>query len=479
MIVWMVAAAALGLWLLLLLALAITTRNPPIEPGPPTSELADLSPAIVDLITGDWRLCDEATSATLIDLAAKNAVGIEEIGPELSLVRLRRAPEHLKPYEKLVYDHVRALAVDGVVATGALAEGSRNLGRWWKSFRKKVISEARAQGLSRPRWSRAQAVLLTAAAAVPAAAIGVAVSVSDDKHEGGPGAAIVAFALLVGLMGRLNGERGTRLGAEAAGFWLGVRAHLAASGRYAEQPAASVSIWGRHLAYAAALGLAPRAVTSLPVSTPADDKRAWSDYGGMWHAVDVRYPSRLMWGREPLPMMFRGLVAGAFAGFWTWIALLVAAAFDAWPDDLVQPAAFAVGLVVAAVPIAYAIHDLTGRTSVRGQIVRLRRYADGSNGDNDPKYAYWCAIDEGRSREVKAFGISAERWHALSEGDLVRARVGRKLGWISEVEVLDRSRPRGGDGYDDTGEHLINAPENLGEVRIFREDGPPEREKMI
>ncbi|MFJ2029529.1 DUF2207 family protein [Streptosporangium sp. NPDC087985] len=465
---WLAATAATGLWLLLLLAMAVATRNPPVHAGPPPGELPGQSPALVDLITGDWRLCDEAPSATLLDLAAKGAVQIEEIGPELALVRIRRAVG-LNPYEQLVFDHVTSLAVNGVVATGALAEGSRDLGRWWKSFRRKVIAEARAQGLSQPRWNRAQAALLTVTAALPALMIGLAVIVTskDGDDRGGFGAALVAFGVLVQLMGRLNGERGTRLGAEVAGHWLGVREHLA-GGRFAEQPAAAVTIWGRQLAYAAALGLAPRAVTSLPVSTPADDRRAWSDYGGMWHTVQVRYPRRLMWGRRPLPMIFYALVAGAFTGFWTWIALLVASAFDLWPDSLVRPVSLAVGMCVAVVPILHALSDLTTKTTAQGQIVRLRRYQAGS-GDN-PKYVYWCALDEGNERLVKAYGISAELWDGLSEGDVVRAVLGRRLGWINEIEVLERSHHHI-ESYSDTGEYQMNAPENLGEVKLFRDTG--------
>ncbi|GAA3825273.1 hypothetical protein GCM10022226_52450 [Sphaerisporangium flaviroseum] len=469
MIFVLIAVAALGLWLLLLAALAFATRNPDIDPGPPTSELRDESPALVDLITGNWRLCDEAASATLLDLAAKGAVQIEEIGPELSLVRLREPRTPLSAYEKLVHDHVRSLATDGVVATGALAEGARNLGRWWKSFRRKVIVEAREKGLSRARWSRAQAALLTAAAAVPAIAAGIAVAATadgDDK-DGGIGAAFVGFALLIGLLGKLNGERGTAEGAKVAGYWMGVRAHLAANQGFAEQPAAAVTIWGRHLAYAAALGLARRAVTSLPISTPADDKRAWSDYGGMWHVVDVRYPRRILWGRPPLQMILRGLVAGLATGFWLWMFGIVASALIDWPDSLVMPVAYLGAAVAAAVPIAFAIADLTTKTEVEGQIVRLRAFQVGSNGNNRPKYAYWVALDDGRLREVKALGIDEDKWRPLVEGDRVRARIGRRVGWIQEIEVLSHSRHRGASLYDDTGEHLLDLPENLGEVPVL------------
>ncbi|GED90667.1 DUF2207 domain-containing protein [Streptomyces sp. 6-11-2] len=475
MVFWLAAAAALALWFLLLLGTAAATRNPDVTAGPSTGDLPDQSPAVVDLITGHWRLSEEAPAATLLDLAAKGVVRIEEIGPELSLVRLRRDPGDLAPYEKLVLEHVQALAVDGVVATGALAEGSRDLGRWWKSFRRKVVVEARAQGLSRPRWSRAQAAMLTTTTAVPALTLAVAVTADGGKHNAGPGAGIVSWALLLMLMGRLNGERGTRRGAEVASRWLGVREHLAASGRFGRQPAASVTLWGRHMAYAAALGLAPRAVAGLPVGGAAGDRRAWSDYGGMWHVVTVRYPKRLFWAREPLPMLFRALVAGAFAGFWTWMILLVATAFDRWPDTLLQPTALGVGAAVAVVPLARAISDLVRKEDIQGQVVRLRRFQIASRGDGGARYAHWCAVDEGRGREIKALGIGSVLWHTLSEGDQVRARVGAKLGWIAEIEVTARARHREG-RYDDTGEYRIDAPENLGELRLSEPRLDPRQE---
>lgn len=463
------AAVALALWGLLVAVLAYATRNPSVRPGPATGELRPESPAVVDLITGDWRLCDEAASATLIDLAAKGAVEIDEIGPELSLVRVREPRGPLTPYEKLVHDHVRSLAVDGVVATGALAEGARSLGRWWKSFRRKVIAEAREQGLSRARWSKAHATLLTFTAAVPAVAAAIAVEVNaeaDDKGAGF-GVAVIGFAALTALVGKLNGERGTAKGAEAAGYWLGVREHLAAGDAYTERPAASVTIWGRHLAYAAALGLAPRAVAGLPVSVPADDRRAWSDYGGMWHVVDVRYPRRILRGRPPGAVAFGALATGFFAGFWTWIAGVAASAFDVWPSGLVLPGAYLVGAAVAALPFARAVADLAGGSELEGQVVRLRRVAVSSSDDGPTKYVYWVALDDGRAREVVAYGAAEATWQELAEGDVVRMRASRRVGWIHEAHILRRSRHRGTASYDDTGEHTLDAPRDLAEAGPF------------
>ena len=451
-------AVVVGAWFALLAAVLAASRTPTVRTGPATGALGPESPAVVDLLTGDWELCDEAASATLLDLAARRVVTIEEIGPELSLVRLGRgdpatdAAERagLAPYEQLVLDHVRTLATaDGVVATGALAEGARHLGRWWGTFTKAVIAEARAAGLSRPRWSGSQRMLLIGAAVVPAAAAGVAAAVGFAKPDDGPigpfvGGALVVFALLSALVRRLDRERGTEAGAEAAGRWLGVREHLSGA-RFAEAPAASVTIWGRQLAYAAALGVAGRAVAGLPVSTPADDSRAWSDRGGMWHVVRVDYRGpgpwgRFFWGRSPLHQLGRlALAAIPSAGFAFVLGILARALLDSpFPPE-------AVGLLGAAlvvgVPLVSLVLDTAGRATVEGQVVRLRRRVRTQN-ENSTTYDHFVALDDGHSRAVHAVGTDEQRWEGLAEGDVVRATISRRIGWLHEVEILTPSRMR-------------------------------------
>jgi hypothetical protein len=453
--VGLVTAAVLAGWLVLLAALTLTTRTYGVRPGPENRVLGPESPAVVDLITGNWRLCDEAASATLLDLAARRFVAIEEIGPELSLVRMRRDVDRaaLTPYEQMVFDHVAELSRDGVVATGALAEGGRHLGSWEKRFRRNVIGEARRLGLSQPRWRPLHHVVLTVTAVVPAAMVGLLVLVlpaHDGDEDPGFGAAlggaVVAWAALTSLVEKLNGERGTTAGAAVASRWLGVREHLAA-GRFAELPAAAVTIWGRPLAYAAALGLAHRAVTSLPVSTPSDDTRAWSDYGGMWHVVEVRYRGRgpwgrLAWGRRAVAGIFTAVVAGWFTFLVLFVALLVLGAVLDRPSELAMPTARIAGLVTGSVLLVLALTDAVAKKTVEGQVVRLRRYRRRSGGDT-PTYQHWVAVDEGGGRRsVHAFGTDEATWFRLTEGDLVRARVGRRLGWMYGVDVLTPSRLR-------------------------------------
>ncbi|WP_068270238.1 DUF2207 family protein [Aldersonia kunmingensis] len=454
------AVATLFVWFVVLGGLMRATRTPDIERGAPTGNFGPESPALVDFITGGFKLCEEAASATLLDLAARRMVTIEEVGPELSLVRLRRGADTagLTRYEQMVLDHVQKLATaDGVVATGALAEGARHLGRWWKKFSKAVRDEARAAGLSQARWRAWHRTLLTVAAAVPAVAVGAVLAWAESPTDGDPFGAflagvVVTFVALVFVQERINSERGTLAGAQAAGRWLGVQEHLG-TGRFAEQPAAAVTIWGRALAYAAALGLAKRAVVSLPISVPADDGRAWSDFGGMWHLVEVRYHGRgplgrFVWGCSPWAGIGRALMVALYMAGPTFLVAVVLSAFVGYPGD---PVRFALIFLVlmAAGPMVMAVLDMGARTTVRGQVVRQRKFVK-KRGEDNPTYRYWIGIDDGHHRITHAYGIDAETWSTLTEGDIVEAQVGKWLGWMHEVRIVTPSRHRSAPGALDT-----------------------------
>jgi len=453
---FVLAVLATLAWLVMLARVALATRTRPVVSIGPRSDFGPETPAVVDLVTGDWRLCrTEAASATLLDLAARRVLNIEEIGPQLSLVRLRRNVEiaELRPYERMVLEHVTALAVDGVVATGALAEGARHLDRWWKRFHREVIAESRQLGLSQPRWSRKQTTMLTFATALPgtAVALWIFTLAFTPTHDADPvGAGVMAGLVLAGvlrmLLEKLNKEQGTDAGAVAAGRWLGVADHLAASGGFARRPAAAVTIWGRPLAYAAALGLAPVAVSSLPVSKAARDTRAWSDYGGMWHPVDVRYGgrglARLFWGIRWTTAVQTAVVTAFFGCLLPYAALYLGMVFLGLRIELSSiTAVLTIGVAVGAAQLGLALLDASSRATVEGQVVRCRQ-RERTDLRFSNSTVYWIAIDDGRHQQVRAYATDVNTWQKVREGDIVRAVIGRRLGWIYQMQVQTPSRHR-------------------------------------
>jgi hypothetical protein len=83
-----VAGVATGLWLAVFAVLAAATNPRRVAPGPQTLDLPGSEPpAIVNLLARDWRLGREAVPATLVDLAARRHLAIDQVG-EQTLVRV-------------------------------------------------------------------------------------------------------------------------------------------------------------------------------------------------------------------------------------------------------------------------------------------------------------------------------------------------------------------------------------------------------
>lgn len=479
-VLWLVAAGAGMLWAALLGAFAFATRCRSIEPGPPTLDPGGPEPAaVVNLITDEWRLGHEAVPATLLDLAARRLVTIDQVG-ERTLVTVRRdsartreMAAELEPYERMVLDHVAAHATDGVVPAEALTTGPEEEARgWWKSFRRSVERDARRRGLSRRRWSAGVRIALALSAVVVALLVGLAASTlpdNPDDPDDDPVSAAVAFAVvtagaLMAAAEALNGQRDTPAGREAARKWLGLRAMLAEDPLFAEHPPAGVAIWDRLLAYGAAMGVAHGAVRALPLGAESDDE-AWSPLGGHWRVVRIRYPRFFPpgYGRHPARVAAIGLLQLGLAALARPAAVSAADALrdlvvDVSADDTV-PAGVGVGIsVVLGLVVALAlvlavrgalmalsgIADLvTPRRTVEGRVVRVRRRGD----DEHPRW--YVAVDQGT-------GNRATAWRTMPggavQGSTVRAEVTRWLGHVRDLKVVTRAPARPSlpdDGEDD------------------------------
>jgi hypothetical protein len=451
-------AAAVAAWLVLLFVLAVVTRARRPHPAPASMELGgDEPPAVVAMLVNGWTLRREAVPATLLDLAARRIVAIDQVGPERFLVRLDGSgPDRrgLTSYEDQVLDHVRRLAAaDGTVACEALTTGPEaESTNWWKTFEGAVRKDARGRGLSRGRWSGWMTALLAVTAVVPSvlAAMTLVVlpshSAKGDDNPIGAFLGLTAMAefALMAIPGSLRAERDTPAGRAAAAKWLGLREYLGDDGAFADAPPAAVAVWDRYLSYGAALGVAAAAVRALPLGSESDTD-AWSAHGGRWRMVRITYPRRVPpgWGRHPALATAIGvaslvgglLVARVFFPIMADVASRLASSVreDGFhPLDLlglvligIPTLVTAVWVVRAAVMLAAAVPDLFARLDVEGVVLRIRPH------EKQP----YLAVDDGTRSEIRAWLVEPTVLYGagLSQGSPVHATVSPRLGHVYQL----------------------------------------------
>ena len=464
---WVVAAATAGIWIALLAVVAAATEPRDVDPGPAMLDLpGPESAAVVGLLTGDWELHRDALTATVLDLAARRHIHIEWIAPH-TFVRVPKVgtpgDDALAPYEAQVLIHLQGLAgetTDGMVPAEALTTGPELESKgWWKRFATDVTADARARGLSRPRWSAGARTLLCAWAVVVGLAVGVAASTlpqDQSSNNDDPVGAAIAFGVATTLAlcfvaGRLRGERDTPAGREAAARWLGVREMLADDPTFPVQPPAAVAIWGRLMAHGAAMGLTGAAADALPLGTESE-RLAWSPVGNRWRPVRIRYPDLLPPGYGRHPALVAGIgamvaVLGAVIG----PAVLAAAralldgAAD-YADNATVPwwARLVVGLVAGTFAAAAAVVAVAGASMLVGGIadlVRARRPVEGrvlrirERGDDDDRY-WHIAVDDGTADRIRAWRMDTRP--GARQGDTVTAAVSRWLAHVKGLTVVDR-----------------------------------------
>jgi hypothetical protein len=341
---WYIAIAAIAAFYLIVAVWHIALRPRLPAPAPATPELTDVPPAVVNLLTHRMK-APQATSATLLDLAARRVVELIEVGPQ-TLVRLRApAPTDPRPYEEQVLERLRRVAGNDAVAVRELraryAEGSDD---WHKLISRQVAQEARQLGLTRSRDGDLAFVAMICAA-IAVAPIGLIFSVLTL------GIGLVLWAL-VAIFGGLalylpvmiflpDGDRLTPLGRRVTAHWLGVAEWLRAHEPLRDLPPAAVAVWDRYLAYGAALGVMPNSVAVLDLETAGRRDVVYSEHTGIRRPVRVNYRrrNRFLWPIGPagakasrnwagFSLLFWGVVAFATSA-WTrpfqWVPVLICA----------------------------------------------------------------------------------------------------------------------------------------------------------
>jgi hypothetical protein len=220
------------------------------RPEAPTPDLGGESPALVNLLLTRGRSSRAAVRATVLDLAARGAVTLyqpdaDPLGTVITRMRPladELADATLTAYERRVLAELRAVARGTrLSALPVLRAAGRR--RWHRQFRSEVQADARGRGLTYLDTSIVSKTI--AATFVPCTVLG---------FFAGLGAILVIVYIVATIV---VGERSrvwlTRDGREALGRWLGVRSWLQAHEVFADLPPAAVTVWGRYLAYGAAL----------------------------------------------------------------------------------------------------------------------------------------------------------------------------------------------------------------------------------
>jgi hypothetical protein len=216
--------------------------TPPDTPNP---ELGAESPALVNLLVTRGKLSRDAVRATVLDLAARGAVELYQPGTDPAgtvILATHEIDGELTTYERRVLDELRPCP-PRTVLFGLPFLQPKGMRRWHRQFRREVQEEARGKQLTFLDSSiMGKAVM---ACATPCGVIG---------FFGGLGPfVILLFVVLIPIYNGRSRAWLTVAGRSALGRWLGVRLWLQAHEVFAELPPAAVAIWGRYLAYGAAL----------------------------------------------------------------------------------------------------------------------------------------------------------------------------------------------------------------------------------
>ena len=141
-------------------AVRFAGRPRAVDPVPPTPDLWNDPPAIVNLLVHQDRVTTDAVEGTLLDLAARGVLEVwsaDGYQQQTAVVVRQADAAGLTRYEQLVLRRVVERAADGPVPVGALAFADRAQARaWWADFQEAVAREAwsrvpRAADRDRPR----------------------------------------------------------------------------------------------------------------------------------------------------------------------------------------------------------------------------------------------------------------------------------------------------------------------------------------
>lgn len=479
--------AATAIWLAMLAVLWLASRPRFPDAGPATNELGPEPPAIANLLVNRWAVTRVAMAATLVDLAARRVLGLEDYAGGRHVVRIRANQpegERFTAYEQQVLDLVRARATGNSSPVEALDLGqAKEAENWWKRFEREVRKDAQSRGLARGRWTSRDRTLLSGGLAVALGLVGLAFAIAKVGDEPGdegvdPWAWLVfagiGWALATGWFARSGALRETPAGREVCARWLGVREYLRRSATFGGVPPGSVAVWERYLAYATGFGLAHATARALPFATD-DPNTAWSRYGGEWRQIRISYPKRWGFGQPPFQVFLYGL---GITAFWGVIGFLIlpALARGAWEigkdvisdqelggrAELVLGLGIGAAVVIMGAQVVYRLIDGAGKL-VLGAMDLGRTVT--VTGEVANVHLGRIAVADGMSEHTRAW-TPPPTSPGLTRGQVIRATMSPRLCHVTRVELLDSGAR---EPAPEAGEAGIAAPVRTGSAALTAE----------
>src|SRR5690349_856615 len=146
-------AGGVAIWFGVYAVALLLTRPADVQPAAPTQDFGgEEPPAVVSLLTNRWEITEDAAESTLLDLAARRYLEFRQPAddPMQTTIHIRDGDATgLNQYERMIFNRVKGLAVNGVVPLAALTfRDEGQAGRFATALHGAIIGDARARGLS-------------------------------------------------------------------------------------------------------------------------------------------------------------------------------------------------------------------------------------------------------------------------------------------------------------------------------------------
>ncbi len=259
---WLIFGLAVGLpgifWVRVLLhVIAVKIRQhhdvadvPDHVREPPTAD----EPAVVSVLVGEGTPEKEAVAGTMLKLAQRKAITIDEYGPDRLVVKVPPTEMGVSNSEKIVLSALRGEASDEGVIEGPPVW--RKGTSWWRGYKRDAVMSANASGYA-TRVLR----LVDTSGALTTTAVGFCIYFFTRPWVFW--VAIPVAMVLSGISSFVAGWGLTEKGRRHRALWRSFGRYIHDHGELESVGPAGVTIWGPYIVYGVVLGEADDAARVL------------------------------------------------------------------------------------------------------------------------------------------------------------------------------------------------------------------------